>query len=127
MEDPDKYDVNSELQRKDAREVLASIISRMTWTGSEIVLDFGTGSGFVTKNILLPLLKQVNNNNTTKNRPLICALDICKKMYDFARVKYPSDNIVYLLGDLTKSSFKMPCKVDKIISSFVFHWISDQE
>ena len=122
MYDPDSYDAYSEFQRKDARELVPYITSQMDWRKADRILDFGCGSGFNTKNILLPLVASYDNPE-----PLIYGVDVSKKMIDFASVKYSSPNLIYMMADVMKDDCEFPCKFDKIFSFHVLHWIFDQE
>jgi len=122
MDNPEVYDGTSEFQRRCARELLNYIASRMTWGTKDpvAVLDFGCGQGFVTKNILLPLLTQKAPDIK------IYGLDISKKMINFSSSNYGSPNIIYVTLDLLNGDTVFPNKVDKIFSSFALHWIKDQ-
>ncbi len=75
MYDPESYDTYSPFQRQDAQRLIPKIISRMNWGKADRLLDYGCGSGFVTKNILIPLLP-CNDDGT---QPLIYGVDLSKK------------------------------------------------
>jgi trans-aconitate methyltransferase len=123
MYDPDSYDAYSEFQRQDARELIPHITSRMDWRKADRILDFGCGSGFITKNVLRPLLQGEEDGMG----PLIYGVDLSQKMIDFASVKYPAPNLIYMMADVMKDDCEFPCKFDKIFSFHVMHWILDQE
>ncbi|CAG7830695.1 unnamed protein product [Allacma fusca] len=118
----DSYDSFSKVQRKDAEELVPRIVAQMCWKPNEITLDFGCGSGFVTKHVLLPNLEASCPDG---NRSVI-AVDISKKMVDFAATEYHHPNITYMTVDVMKDECEFICKFDKIFSFYVLHWITDQ-
>jgi len=120
MVDAEVNDKNSQLRHKDAKKYLSYITNRMTFRPNDVVLDFGCGDGFVTKNILLPLLGEIPEVK-------IYAVDISQEMIDFASNNYASPNIRYSVSDILKEEVGIPDRFDKIFSSFVLHWVPDQE
>ena len=121
MHDPDAYDSSSQFQRRDARELIPYLVSQMDWRKESRILDLGCGSGFNTRTILLP---SIENNNSDHH---IYAVDISKKMIDFASVQYASPSVTYMVADVMKDDCEFPCKFDKVFSFHVLHWILDQE
>jgi trans-aconitate methyltransferase len=99
------------------------MVSNMNEKNMETVLDFGCGTGFNTKNVILPSLNGLGLTHDTR----IYAIDISKKMIEFASVKYAHPNVTYMVADVMKDDCEFPCKFDKIFSLHVLHWISDQE
>ncbi|CAG7731538.1 unnamed protein product [Allacma fusca] len=122
MNDPDSYDAYSEFQRNDAAELVPYIVAQVHWKPSESILDFGCGSGYITKNVLLPALEA----NYPDGGRSVFAVDISKKMVDFASIKYQHPNITYMTVDIMKDECEFPCKFDKVFSFHVLHWIPDQ-
>ncbi|MFW9928048.1 MAG: class I SAM-dependent methyltransferase [Candidatus Thorarchaeota archaeon] len=102
------YSIRNYLRR---RSYYKEIMNRLNLTGSETVLDFGSGVG--------SLAKRLASHLTNKGR-LIC-LDVSPKLLDYTKKqlkKYP--NVKYFLGDITKQS--IPEKsVDYIVSTWVLH------
>jgi len=121
MYDPDSYDSYSEFQRRDAKELLPYLVGQMDWRKGRRILDFGCGSGFITKNVLLPLVEE------KCKAPLLYGIDLSRQMIEFASVKYTAPNVTYMVMDLLKEDSEFPCKFDKIFSSHVLHWIQDTE
>ncbi|ODN04169.1 Juvenile hormone acid O-methyltransferase [Orchesella cincta] len=126
MYDPDLYDKYSEFQRRDAREFIPYIVSKMTRKPTEVVLDLGCGSGFNTKNILYPALSAVAHNDTPASFVHVYAIDVSKKMVDFACIRYAHPQITYTVADVMKDETEFHCTFDKIFSLHVLHWIVDQ-
>lgn len=127
MYDPDLYDKYSEFQRRDAKEFVPYIVSKMTRKPVEIILDFGCGSGFNTKNILFPALTASHKENGLTPFIQVYAIDVSKKMVDFACYKYSDPQITYTVADVMKDETEFHCTFDKIFSFHVLHWIIDQE
>jgi len=123
MHDPELYESYSQFQRRDAMELVPYIVSKMTSKKIETVLDFGCGTGFITKNIILPSLMKIGMTNKTK----LYGFDVAKKMVEYASVKNAHPNVTYMVADVMKEDCEFPCKFDKIFSLHVLHWISDHE
>lgn len=122
MYDPDSYDAFSQFQRRDAEEILPYLVNKMNWQNRQRILDFGCGSGFITKHVLLPLV-----DAKTKNSSHVLAVDLSEKMIHFATAKYSAKNLTYMVKDLLKEPEDFPSQFHKIFSCHVLHWIQDQE
>ena len=123
MHDPDSYDANSEFQRADAAELIPRLVRSMgRWGKGESILDFGCGSGYITRHILLPALA---NTYLDSSRSLT-ATDISGEMIAFARAKYPHPQVNYVAVDIfSQASSCLQGKFDKIFSFHTLHWIPD--
>lgn len=120
------YDKYSEFQRRDAKEFVPYIVSKMSRKPVEIVLDFGCGSGFNTRNILFPTLSSSISAAEPSPFVQVYAIDLSKKMVDFACIKYAHPKITYTVADVMKDETEFHCTFDKIFSLHVLHWIVDQ-
>lgn len=105
--DAKTYHKISHIQETWAKE----LISKYEWTGDEVVLDAGCGSGRVT-NIIAKTL----------NKGRIFAVDVDENMIKTAREKYNHlKNVFFLNSDLL--NVELPEPVDVVFSNAVIHWI----
>jgi len=51
MENPELYAVASALQKRDAALVLSQYLGRFDWTQQDDILDFGCGTGDITRHL----------------------------------------------------------------------------
>lgn len=51
MENPELYAVASALQKRDAALVLSQYLGRFNWTQQDDILDFGCGTGDITRHL----------------------------------------------------------------------------
>ncbi|XP_076331902.1 juvenile hormone acid O-methyltransferase-like isoform X2 [Tachypleus tridentatus] len=96
---------------------LSHYVSEMTWSNEEVGLDFGCGSGHVTKDVLLSCCPHLTK---------IIALDIQPVVIEYAKQTYNHENIEYMALDIME---RTPQKWDKmfhkIFSFFSFHFVKD--
>lgn len=52
MENPELYAAASALQKRDATIVLSQYLDRFLWTEDDDILDFGCGTGDITRQLL---------------------------------------------------------------------------
>jgi trans-aconitate 2-methyltransferase len=112
--DAETYDNVSTIQE----EFALKLIQLRNWTGNEIVVDAGCGSGRVTK----ILAKEIPNGK-------IYAVDNDVNMIDKAKDNLSQfENVTIINSDLLDLSLKInSSKVDVIFSSAVLHWILNHQ
>jgi trans-aconitate methyltransferase len=110
--DAETYDEVSNTHEEWARKI---ILSR-TWSGNEIIMDAGCGSGRITK-ILSRLVPHGK----------IYAIDIDENMIKKAKDNLKDfDNVKVIQSNLLEINFnKIYSKLNIIFSNAVLHWISD--
>ena len=110
--DADTYDIVSNAQEEWAK----FIIKQRKWSGNEVVLDAGCGSGRITK-----MLSQLIRDGK------IYAVDNDPNMIKKATEILGSiGNVRIIQSDLTDADFvNMQIKFDIIFSNAVLHWILD--
>lgn len=109
----DAYHRLSDMQFQQGMELLDSL----NFTGKELVLDAGCGSGRLTKEIL----KRVPNGG-------IIGVDLSERMLDTARrevVGSPGQRVEFIYADL--QNFRLPLQVDAIFSNMALHFIADHK
>lgn len=112
--DAETYDNVSTIQE----EFALKLIQLRNWTGKEIVMDAGCGSGRVTK----ILAKEIPNGK-------IYAVDIDVNMIDKAKDNLSQfENVTIINSDLLDLSSEITStKVDVIFSNAVLHWILNHQ
>jgi trans-aconitate 2-methyltransferase len=105
----DKVSTNVQLQwgRK--------LLEKRKWTGDEIVMDAGAGSGNLTK----ILADKVPNGQ-------VYAVDIDLNMIQQAKINLSNYSNVQLIHS-SMDDVKLPTKVDVIFSNAALHWVLDQQ
>ncbi|XP_076331896.1 juvenile hormone acid O-methyltransferase-like isoform X2 [Tachypleus tridentatus] len=96
---------------------LSHYVSQMTWSNEEVVLDFGCGSGHVTKDVLL---------SHCTNLAKIIALDVQPATVDYAKQTFHHEKIEYMtLNIMERTPQNWEKMFDKIFSFFSFHFVKD--
>ncbi|XP_013779369.1 juvenile hormone acid O-methyltransferase-like [Limulus polyphemus] len=96
---------------------LSHYVSQMTWSNEEVGLDFGCGSGHVTRDVLLP-----HCPNLTK----VIALEVQPAVVDYAKQTFNHEKIEYMVLDIMERTPQEWDKMfDKVFSFFSFHFVKD--
>jgi trans-aconitate 2-methyltransferase len=94
-----------------------SVLDRVRLAGDETVLDAGCGTGRVTEQLLERL---------PKGR--VIALDMSAAMLDAASARLArfGDRVTFVQADLAQPVRLPDGQVDLVVSTAVFHWVTDQ-
>jgi malonyl-CoA O-methyltransferase len=114
-----KYDEVALVQREAAKELVELVVGCQLLVGDLEILDLGSGTSFVTKQIL----KQVQDDGAGTHKKIF-EIDLSAEMLQSWRDR-PS-NVFPIQGDIENLPFKNH-SFDLIISSFSLQWIEDFE
>ncbi|ODM94939.1 Juvenile hormone acid O-methyltransferase [Orchesella cincta] len=118
MQDPKKYENNKSGAEEAVRVFLPKLFQTMKWSGSENVLDYGSGAGSAGFNYILP---EVHNCDSK-----MYSVDVSIKMFEFAKKNYSHERITYGVGDVLDNTFPFEdVKFDKIFALHVLHFVRD--
>lgn len=120
MLDPELYQRENNIQRRDVRDLLKEFMHLVRWRpeGEDVVMDVGCGSGDVTWDLLRPLLPA--------GYAKIVGVDISEKMVRYARKHYPEAEFVQMDLGAPNVPDNHQETVDHIFSFYCLHWIHDQ-
>ncbi len=108
--DGEKYKAASRHQK----EWGAKLISELTLTGSEHILDLGCGDGAIT----FKLAEEVPNG-------AVLGIDASQGMIETARNTHKKNNLNFEKLDINNICFKE--KFDLVISNATLHWVKDHD
>jgi trans-aconitate methyltransferase len=108
--DGEKYKAASSHQK----EWGAKLISELTLTGSEHILDLGCGDGAIT----FKLAEEVQNGS-------VLGIDASQGMIETARNTHKKNNLKFENLDINQICFEE--KFDLVISNATLHWVKDHD
>ena len=128
MENAELYNSNSNFQTIHAMELIPKLVSGMDWNrkSTHSILDFGCGTGTVTKKILIPTIQDESPSSTTNE---ILGLDLSEPMIELASKLHAAPGCNFIAADIVSPDFQFPNELqhfDKIFSFYALHWIQDQ-
>lgn len=126
MHEPEIFAKNNKGSLNGTASALDKIGHLIQWKAdhSDTVLDIGCGPGNVLMDVVLPRFKGKYKQ--------VYAIDLSEKMIEFANNKYSGvdSNVKFLKLDIVENADELlrECgHVDHVVSSFVIHWIPDQD
>ena len=123
MHEPEIFEKNNKGTLEGTAKALDQMGHLIKWKPdhSDTILDIGCGPGNVLMNVVLPRFK---GKYTT-----CYATDISDRMIDFAAKKYDREDVKFLKMDIMEVDefLKDYGTVDHVVSSFVVHWLPDQD
>jgi len=119
MYDPERYEANRSGAARDSSVFVRRMISEMTWTRNELILDYGCGPGSTGAELILPVAEATDSK--------VLAVDISEEMVQFASKNFKNPRVTYAVGNiLDGDDFPFnDIKVDKIFSIYVLHLTRD--
>ncbi|GIY45317.1 juvenile hormone acid O-methyltransferase [Caerostris extrusa] len=103
-------------------EFLNETLPKFGWNsdGPEVVMDLGSGPGYLSKNYILP---------SFPNLKKLIAADASACMIEEAKIQHPHPKIEYVVADIEDRSTIEPWlgQVTKLISVHCFNWLKDQK
>lgn len=122
MENPELYAVASALQKRDAALVLSQYLGRFNWTQQDDILDFGCGTGDITRHL----------SDLFPKFATLTGVDISKEMISYAKKVHQVHDSRLLFQQIDLMNAIQPNQIfprgfDKIFSFYCLHWIKDHK
>ncbi|XP_077273752.1 juvenile hormone acid methyltransferase isoform X1 [Temnothorax americanus] len=107
----------SNMQRRDAQDVVEEFTYELSKMRGRC-LDVGSGPGYITKEMLLPMLPRDAE---------IVGADISQPMVNYARQKYSDERLSYIVLDIEASELPSDQveQYDNVVSFYCLHWCND--